>query len=57
MNYNPNFKLNPDDINLIEHSLRVAMQYGSKEEINKLLAKLHHQKRWYRPKDEIYVSG
>jgi hypothetical protein len=57
LNYNPNFKLNPEDIDLIEKSLRVMMQYGNKEECIKLLGKLHHQKRWYRPKDGIYVSG
>jgi hypothetical protein len=57
MKYNPKFKLNPDDIDLIEKSLRVMMQYGNKEECRELLAKIHHQKIWYRPKGEIYVSG
>jgi hypothetical protein len=59
MKYNPKFKLNPDDIDLIERALRVMMQlpHGNKEECRELLAKLHHQKIWYRPKGETYVSG
>jgi len=34
MKYNPKFKLNPDDIDLIERALRVMMQlpHGNKEE-------------------------
>lgn len=27
------------------------------KEIINLLAKFHHQKTWYNPKDQIYVSG
>ena len=27
------------------------------KEIVFLLAKFHHQKTWYKPKDQIYVSG
>jgi len=27
------------------------------KEIINLLAKFHHQKTWYTPKDKIYVSG
>lgn len=57
MKYNPNFKLNPDDVELIEKALRISMSYGEKEKCIKLLAKLHHQKIWYRPKGETYVSG
>jgi len=57
LKYNPKFKLNPDDIELIERALRVMMEYGKKEECRELLAKLHHQKIWHRPKDQIYVSG
>ena len=26
-------------------------------EMSELLARIHHQKNWYRPPDEIYVSG
>lgn len=57
MTYNKKFELNPDDIDLIEKSLRRAMAYGEPEKCVKLLAKIHHQKKWYRPKDGIYVSG
>ena len=54
--YNKEFKLNPKDIELIENAL---VQYPSddRSEITKLLAKLYHQKQWYRPKDETYISG
>jgi len=57
MAYNKKFELNPDDIDLIEKALRISMSYGEKEKCIILLAKLHNQKRWYRPKDGIYVSG
>ena len=54
--YNKEFKLNPKDIELIENAL---VQYPSddRSEITKLLAKLYHQKVWYRPEDETYISG
>jgi hypothetical protein len=26
-------------------------------EMSELLARIHHQKNWYRPPDEVYVSG
>jgi len=26
-------------------------------EMSELLARIHHQKNWYRPPDKIYVSG
>ena len=57
MTYNKKFEFNPDDIALIEKSLREAMFHGEKEKCVELLAKIHHQKKWYRPKDTIYVSG
>jgi len=54
--YNKEFKLNPKDIELIENAL-VKYQSNDRKEITKLLAKLYHQKQWYRPKDETYISG
>ena len=62
MKYNPNFKLNPKDIALIEEALR-HLSFSSRKEkkfnddIHTLIAKIHHQKIPYRPKDRIYVSG
>lgn len=54
--YNKEFKLNPKDIELIENAL-VKYPSDDRSEITKLLAKLYHQKQWYRPKDETYISG
>ena len=51
---NTNFKLSVQDIALIEHALLSQKQT---KEVRELLAKIHHQKIWYRPKDKIYVSG
>ena len=61
LKYNPNFKLNPKDIALIEEALR-HLSFSRKEkkfndDIHALIAKIHHQKIPYRPKDGIYVSG
>lgn len=57
---NKNFKLDKTDIAIIEAALRAWMSntgdYEEKEKINLLLARIHHQKNWYRPK-EGYVSG
>lgn len=57
---NLNFKLDKTDIAIIEASLRERMgnttDYEEKEKINLLLAKIHDQKNWYRPKG-VYVSG
>ena len=55
--YNKNFQLDPKDIKLIENAIR-AYDYDPLKK-QELLAKIHHQKVWYRPKDEdgIYVSG
>ena len=54
--YNKQFTLNPKDIELIKNAL---VRYASEDrkEITKLLAKIYHQKIWYRPKDETYISG
>ena len=54
--YNKEFKLNPKDIELIENAL-VKYPSNDRSEITKLLAKLYHQKVWYRPEDETYISG
>jgi len=73
--YNTEFKLDLNDIDIIEASLIYRLgkltyrvdkvkKISSRERIAKeiseigfLLAKLHHQKEWYRPKDEVYISG
>lgn len=60
MKYNKEFKLDIDDIDLIEHSLRFCLKNNSHldtKEINDLLGRLHNQKKWYRPKTGIYISG
>lgn len=56
---NENFKLNVRDLELIESALflfQTNTDESAKREIQELRAKLHHQKVWYRPK-ENYVSG
>ena len=59
MKPNTEFKLTVRDIELIESALfnaqTKAAQTG-KREIQELLAKIHHQKTWYRPKKD-YVGG
>lgn len=65
MSYNKKFTLNIGDIALIEDSLRTRMSQLNENEVNKdeiaalnqLLAKIHHQKTWYKPKDTAYISG
>ena len=53
--YNKTFNLTPNDIKLIENALRAYEHDPQKKQ--ELLAKIHNQKVWYRPKDQIYVSG
>ena len=56
---NHDFHLTVKELALIEMAL-IAYSAGTSEkqkEIQDLLAKFYHQKLWYRPKDEIYVSG
>ena len=56
---NKNFNLDVRDIHLIELSLR-NMYWENEEkakEVQQLLGKIHDQKVWYRPNNEIYVSG
>lgn len=59
--YNENFRLDLDDLELIETSLSKMMSRCENEsrvrEIHELLGKLHNQKKWYRPRQEIYVGG
>ena len=57
----PNTKFNLDvkDLELIESALfllQLNADNEGKREIQELRAKLHHQKVWYRPKED-YVSG
>ena len=56
---NTDFHLTVKELALIEMAL-IAYSASSAEkqkDIQDLLAKFYHQKLWYRPKDEIYVSG
>ena len=57
---NTEFKLNVRDIELIESALfneQTKADQKGKREIQQLLAKIHHQKNWYRPENAIYVGG
>lgn len=69
MGYNPSFKLNPEQLDMIETALRAEMgrltrpaqknwnEVCPKKEtatkINELLGHLHNQKAWYNPEDSI----
>ena len=56
---NTQFELSVEDLKIIEQCLRYKMSFADEDEkirINRLLAKIHNQKNWYRPK-EGYVSG
>ena len=73
MKLNKNFEFDMRDIDTIEMALRKKVSElsqklmdgkGDREdlraeirEMSELLARIHHQKNWYRPQDEIYVSG
>jgi len=72
MKPNTNFELSVKDIDIIETALKnkigrrsqriiegedPEMLQAEMKEINELLARIHHQKTWYRPKDKIYVGG
>jgi len=60
--YNREIKLNPKDIDLIENALlkyqrEISLEKGTADHrITELLAKIYHQKVWYRP-SENFVSG
>jgi hypothetical protein len=63
VSYNPTFRLNPKQLALIEDALRSEMSRTAKlecqksveeaKELNDLLAHLHHQKSWYKPKQPV----
>ena len=61
MKPNTTFKLDVKDINIIEASLRYYAMHDLDAEkaknVQQLLGKIHDQKIWYRPSNEIYVSG
>ena len=73
MKLNKNFEFDKRDIDTIEIALRKKIAEvsqklmdvnGDSEDLraeirgmSELLARIHHQKNWYRPPDEIYVSG
>ena len=73
MRFNKNFEFDMRDIDTIEMALRKKIAELSQKlmedkadskdlraeirEMSELLARIHHQKNWYRPPDEIYVSG
>ena len=54
MKPNTQFELSVKDIDLIEKALR---QSEKSHEIQELLGKIHNQKNWHHPRNEIYVSG
>jgi len=60
MKPNTNFELSVEDIALIENSLfHFQIKHCSdkdKKNVQKLLAKIYHQKNFYRPKHN-YVGG
>ena len=73
MKLNKNFEFEMRDIDTIEMALRKKIAELSQKlsnvkgdsedlraeirEMSELLARIHHQKNWYRPPGEIYVSG
>tara|TARA_B100001121_G_C18240271_1_gene412408 strand:- start:25 stop:246 length:222 start_codon:yes stop_codon:yes gene_type:complete len=73
MKLNKNFEFDMRDIDTIEMALRKKVAELSQKlmngkgdeedlraemkEMSGLLARIHHQKNWYRPKEEIYISG
>lgn len=54
MKPNTKFELSVRDIEIIENALLAQEQT---QEVRDLLGRLHNQKNWYRPKDQVYVSG
>ena len=73
MKLNKNFEFDMKDIDAIEVALRKKVAELSQKlmdgegetealrveikEMSGLLARIHHQKNWYRPREEVYVSG
>ena len=60
MKPNTKFNLDTNDVEHIERALHMLQSSfdndDDKKEIVNILAKLYHQKNWYRPKKD-YVSG
>ena len=59
--YNKTFKLDLEDLDIIERSLFDMMNRSEDEDqikkLYNLLGRLHQQKIWYRPKKDVYVGG
>ena len=78
--YNPNFELTIDDIDLIESALRQTKEAYSQQhielseedgapsveaiqldetmkQIQDLLGRIHNQKVFFRPREEVYIGG
>lgn len=60
--YNTTFELNIDDMDVIETALRGALRMKSKADLDEqtvtdLLGRLHNQKVFYRPRNDVYVGG
>ena len=59
--YTTKFELDPQDMDLIETALRKAAQDREAgidaQAANDLLGRLHNQKVFYRPRDQVYISG
>ncbi len=69
MGYNPNIRLNPDQLELIEDALRaeigrlaapttknwneVAPKHEAAKELRELLGHIHNQKAWNQPEDTV----
>jgi len=61
MKPNTQFELSVRDIDIIEASLRYYATHDLDAEkaknVQQLLGKIHNQKNWHRPRNDIYVSG
>ena len=73
MKPNTNFEFDLKDIDIIEMALRNkvaelcqglnvrgcndANVRAELDEMSELLARIHHQKNWYRPNKVVYISG
>tara|TARA_R110000744_G_scaffold77895_8_gene153512 strand:+ start:573 stop:758 length:186 start_codon:yes stop_codon:yes gene_type:complete len=61
MKPNPVFKLNVLDIKIIEDALLYKqaniLEDSDRQDIARLLGKLHNQKNWYRPANGDFVGG
>lgn len=62
--FNEMFELSVEDIDLIERALRnltgSSLPEGAEEterQVQDLLGRLHNQKIFYRPKDDVYIGG